>query len=440
MADPLESREFLDVVLRSIADGVFAVDRSLKIIYFNRSAERITGWTREDAMGQPYEEVFRVDSSDGLDPLKAALDMGDVTIDFEEDILTRSGQRVTVSISASLLLDENCNFLGAVETFRDVSHFKELLKEQKGHYTFQDIVSKNARMREIMDILPDIAASDSTVLIQGESGTGKGLVARAIHNSGARKVQPFVKVNCGALPETLLESELFGYVKGAFTGANRDRDGRFEAAQDGTIFIDEVGDVSPAVQLKLLRVLQEREYEPLGSNDTRTSTARVITATNKNLEKMAHRGQFREDLFYRLNVIPIDLPPLRDRPDDVPLLVSHFIEKFNRKTGRRVRSLSREAMRIVMNHPFPGNVRQLENIIEHAFVLAKGTIIDVSALPQSLRDSGGGGRRRVPRNDEHRKILAALAEHGGNQVRAARALGMHRITLWRKLKALEEKV
>lgn len=437
MANPLESREFLEVVLRSIADGVFAVDRDLKIIYFNRAAERITGWDREEAIGRPYEEVFRVDSSDGLDPLKATLDRGDVTIDFEEDILTRAGQRVTVSISASLLLDESCNFLGAVQTFRDISHVKELLKEQAGRYTDQDIVSKNKRMREIMDILPDIAASDSTVLIRGESGTGKGLVARAIHNSGDRRDKPFVKVNCGALPETLLESELFGYVKGAFTGATRDREGRFAAADTGSVFIDEVGDVSPGVQVKLLRVLQEREFEPLGSNKTLTTNARVIAATNRNLEKMVRAGTFREDLFYRLNVIPLEIPPLRLRPDDVPLLVGHFVEKFNRKTGRRVRSLSREAMRLVMDHSFPGNVRELENIIEHAFVLAKGTVIDVSALPQSLKEPRKATRRPGPRNEEHRQILSVLAEHGGNQVKAARSLGIHRVTLWRKLRALE---
>lgn len=263
--------------------------------------------------------------------------------------------------------------MGGVETFRDLSAIEQLRREIDQRYTFQDIVSKNHEMRRILDILPDIAASDSTALIQGPTGTGKGVVARAIHNLSRRKRHRFIAVNCGALPDTLLESELFGYRKGAFTGADRDKPGRFALAQKGTLFLDEIAGISTALQVKLLRVLQEREYEPLGATQTVQANVRVIAATNQPLGQQVARGVFREDLFYRLNVVKIDLPPLARRREDIPLLVQHSLQKFNAEQGKQVRRFSQDAMRRLMQHAFPGNVRELQNIVEYALVLCVAT-------------------------------------------------------------------
>jgi transcriptional regulator with PAS, ATPase and Fis domain len=327
-----------------------------------------------------------------------------------------------------------------VETFRDLSAIEELKKELRQQYTFQDIVSKNHTIQEIFQILPDIAESDSTVLIQGPSGSGKELFAKAIHNLSLRKDNPFIKVNCGALPDNLLESELFGYVKGAFTDAKKDKPGRFALADGGTIFLDEIGDMSPALQVKLLRVLQDREYEPLGGTSTVKVDLRVVTATNKDLVTLVQSRQFRDDLYYRLNVMKIDLPPLVRRREDISLLAERFVEKFNLKTGKNLSGVSHEVMSFFMRYDFPGNVRELENIIEHAFVMCKGDVIELRHLPSELIERSKETlleEKEVDRplqRAEAESIRKVLERNRGNRLRTARELGMDRTTLWRKIK------
>ena len=317
---------------------------------------------------------------------------------------------------------------------------EELKKELRQQYTFQDIVSKNHAIQEIFQILPDIAESDSTVLLQGPSGSGKELFAKAIHNLSLRKDKPFIKVNCGALPDNLLESELFGYVKGAFTDAKKDKPGRFALANGGTIFLDEIGDMSPALQVKLLRVLQDREYERLGGTSTVKVDVRVVAATNKDLVTLVRSRQFRDDLYYRLNVVKVDLPPLLRRREDISLLVEHFVEKFNLKSGKNLSGVSHEVMTFLMRYDFPGNVRELENIIEHAFVMCKGDMIELRHLPPELVDwskeapleenVADGPLQRA----EAESIRKALERNRGNRLRTARELGIDRSTLWRKIK------
>jgi transcriptional regulator with PAS, ATPase and Fis domain len=339
------------------------------------------------------------------------------------------------------LKNERGQIIGGVETFRDLSAIEELKKELSQKYTLGDIISKNHLIQDIFNILPNIAESDSTVLIQGASGTGKELLAKAIHNLSRRKTKSFIKVNCGALPDTLLESELFGYVKGAFTDAKKDKPGRFAMAHEGTIFLDEVGDMSPALQVKLLRVLQEKEYEPLGSTSARKTDVRIIAATNKDLSTLVKDGKFRDDLYYRLNVVKIDLPPLDQRREDIPLLIDAFIQKYNAKMGKQITGISDQALRFLLNHDYPGNVRELENIIEHAFVLCRGDRIDLDCLPKEIAMEKEKIISMIPLMDEApikraeaEVIEKTLKKYEGDRIKTARELGIDRTTLWRKRK------
>jgi transcriptional regulator with PAS, ATPase and Fis domain len=316
-----------------------------------------------------------------------------------------------------------------------------LRKEIDHHYTYQDIVSKNHQLRRVLETLPDLAAVDSTILIEGPTGSGKELVARAIHNLSRRTKRPYVAVNCGALPDTLLESELFGYRKGAFTDAKKDQPGRFARAEGGTLFLDEISDISTALQVKLLRVLQEKEYEPLGATAAVKLNVRVIAATNKPLAQQVAHGVFREDLFYRLNVVRIVLPPLADRREDIPLLVNHFLRQLNAEYGKRIEGVSAEALAVLMRHAFPGNVRELRNIVERAVVLSRGTVIEPQCLPPELLDVGGTRvdySQALPHNplgqSEAATIVRELRQHAGHRGKAAAALGIDKSTLWRKMK------
>ena len=356
-------------------------------------------------------------------------------VNKEINILDRSNQQVPVSISTAVLRNNKGEIIGGVETFRDLSLIKELDKEIHEKYSFHDIISKHPAIMNIFRILPDVAQSDATVLIQGDSGTGKELFAQAIHDLSPRKDAPLVKVNCGALPETLLESELFGYVRGAFTDAKSDKPGRFQLAEAGTIFLDEIGDIPPAIQVKLLRVLENKEYEPLGGTSTIKADVRIVTATNKDLQKLAQEGHFREDLFYRLNVIRITLPTLQERRMDIPLLVDHFIRRFNNKTGKDIQGVSSEVMQLLMNYTYPGNIRELENILEHAFILCKGSHLQLHHLPTYLPElKVSRAEHQTIEEIEKSHILRTLEQYGGNMTKAARQLGVHRSTLWRKLK------
>jgi len=436
---------FSRVILDSIGDGVFTVDRDWRITSFNQAAERITGVPRSQALGRRCYEVFHANICHTDCALRRTLDSGTPIVDQLIDIVDAEGRRTPVRISTAVLHEPDGTVVGGVETFRDVSTIEELRKEVARQYTFEDIISKNHRIQELFSILPQLAESGSTVLIEGASGTGKELLARAIHDLSPRSSGPLVVVNCGALPDTLLESELFGYVAGAFTDARADKPGRVAAAEDGTLFLDEVGDMSPALQVRLLRVLQEHEYEPLGSNKPVAANVRVLAATNRHLADLVDQGGFRQDLYFRLNVLRIELPPLVERREDIPLLVEHFLARLSRRGGRPAPRLSEDVLGLLMRHEYPGNVRELENIVEHAFVLCRGDLIGRECLPRELLEAVGAGEGAVAAADddaghgeiernEIRLIQEALARHDGHRSRAAADLGIHPTTLWRKMR------
>jgi PAS domain S-box-containing protein len=439
MIDDLDPR-YGELIFDNIPHGIFTVDADGQITSFNAAAERITGWRRQDAIGRRCREVFLANHCENGCFLFESIEEGEPHRDQEVRIVRRDGSELLVEVSTAGLRNEEGVVAGGVEMFRDLSDVDTLRRQIHAGYTCEDIVSKSAAMRGVRELLPLVANSDSTVLIEGEPGTGKELVARAIHNLGPRRDAPFVAVNCGALPDTLVESELFGHVRGAFTDAKRDKKGRFAMAEGGTLLLDEIGDVSPAVQVKLLRVLQEREYLPLGSSQPMKTNVRVLAATNRDLALEAMNGRFRQDLFYRLNVVRVALPPLRSRVDDVPLMVDHFIDRFNTLQGRRIRGISERAMKTLMAHAFPGNVRELENAIEHAFVVCAGNTIRVEDLPAHIRGEAIDTTRRVVsvhgplEAAETAAIREALTRHGGNRTRAAEDLGISRNTLWRKMK------
>jgi len=436
-----QTNNVVNVILESIADGVFTVDENWRITTFNGAAERITGVSREEAIGQRCCDVFRASICESSCALRQTLSSGRPIVNRTVYIVNSKGDRVPISISTAILCDESSEVIGGVETFRDLSIFEELRKELTGRYTFADIISRNHEMRRIFDILPEIAESDSTVLIEGDSGTGKELFARAIHNLSARRHKPLVTVNCGALPDTLLESELFGYKAGAFTDAKKDKPGRFALAEGGTLFLDEIGDVSPAMQTRLLRAIEAREYEPLGATAPVKANVRIITATNRELTQLVKEGSFREDLYYRVNVVKISLPVLSQRKEDIPLLMDHFIARFNRLRGKEIAGVDPDVLSALMQHDFPGNVRELENIIEHAFIMCRGTVIGMEHLPEHLRPKSSAPRVRngvdsTLRDAEATAILAALERNKWNRAATARELGIHSTTLWRKIRRL----
>jgi len=435
-----DSDKFFNVILNSIADGVFTTDSEGKITFFNKAAEEITGFTSKEALGRFCFDIFRADICQSRCALKETIRTKKEIINLSVTVLNKKGKKLPISISTAVLKNEKGKIIGGVETFRDLSTIEELKKELQQKYTFGDIISKNHQMHEIFNVLPNIAESDSTVLIQGVSGTGKELFAKAIHNWSHRKEKPFVGVNCGALPETLLESELFGYVKGAFTDAKKDKPGRFALANGGTIFLDEIGDMSPSLQAKLLRVLQEKEYDPLGSVSPRKTDVRIIAATNNDLSRLVSEGKFRDDLYYRVNVVKIELPSLSQRREDIPLLIGAFINKFNARMEKQITGVTDHALRRLMSYEYPGNVRELENIIEHAFVLCRGNRIDLDCLPREILQAPEGEYSQVSRQDqsafgkaEADVIARTLRKHGGNRLRAADELGIDRTTLWRKM-------
>jgi PAS domain S-box-containing protein len=437
-----EEEDFrLLTILESIADGVFTIDRDWRVTSFNRAAERITGVPRKKAIGQKCFDVFHANICQTACALKRTLETKEEIIDLPVDILNSRGETLPISISTAVLRDRKGRIIGGVETFRDLSAIEMLRRELSRQYAFGDIVSKNNDMQKILSLLPSIAESNSTVLIQGPSGSGKELLARAIHSLSPRKKGPYVIVSCGALPDTLLESELFGYVKGAFTDAKKDKPGRFALAEKGTLFLDEIGDISPALQVKLLRFLQEKEYEPLGAIKPLKADVRVVAATNKTLSRLVSEGFFREDLYYRLNVVKIELPPLKERREDIPLLVEHFLQRFNLKMNKRISSVSPEVMDLFMRHNFPGNIRELENALEHAFVICRTSHIKPDDLPRELIEKAAHiailstASKDPLKEAELETILRVLEKHGGNRKKAAEELGISPVTLWRKLRA-----
>ena len=443
MDSPTHKNEdhYSSIILDNISEGVFTIDKHKRITSFNAAAENITGVRRSEAVGQYCYNVFRSNVCETDCALFKTMCTGEPTSLKTIYILNSNGEQIPISISTALLRGARDEVIGAVQTFRDLTVVNKLRQEIEQKYTFADIISKNKQMKLIFDILPQIAESGCLVLVQGESGTGKELFARVIHDLSKRKNKKLVAVNCGALPDALLESELFGYKAGAFTDAKKDKKGRFDQAEGGTILLDEIGDISPAFQVRLLRFLQDKTYEPLGSSETVKADVRVLAATNKNLVEMVEKGEFRQDLFYRINIINVTIPPLRERPEDIPLLVKHFIAKHNHIMGKNVEDVSPQVLNILMHHDFPGNVRELENIVERALVLCRNGIIEPENLPPELacRPLLAVKKSHKPlslQELEKQNILSALKHNNWNRLAAASELGMHKTTLFRKIKQL----
>jgi len=445
MKQPIENQTH--IILDSIADGVFTVNLEWKMTSFNRAAEEITGIKKNEAIGRYCWEVFRASICEQGCLLRKTIETGNPFVNQSIFIVNSEGERIPVSISSALLKDNKGKIIGGVETFRDLSVLEELRKELANKHTFHDIISKNKEMKRLFGMLELFAESDATVLIEGESGTGKELFAKAIHSVSNRRKGPLITINCGSIPDTLLESELFGYKAGAFTDAKKDKAGRLALAEGGTLFLDEIGDISQLLQIKLLRVLQDKVYEPLGSTSSFTANVRIVAATNKNLEKLVKNRAFRNDLYYRINVVKLLLPPLRKRKEDIPLLAEHFIRKFNRLNDRKIQGISPEALSILMSYDFPGNIRELENIIEYATLVCKKIVLGIEHFPEYLRQQSDNMRISLPRalsqkefsfhDIEKNFIFEALRKNGWNRSVTAAKLGIHPTTLWRKIKRLK---
>jgi PAS domain S-box-containing protein len=431
---PLGQQEIAAIIFDSISEGVFTVDHNCRITAFNRAAESISGFLRGEAVGQFCFDIFRSDICQTQCALRNTLADGREIRDTHVTIITRDGRKVPISVSTTLLRDQSGAFVGAAEFFRDLSALESLRHELDNARQFGKLRSSNLKMQKIFALLPQIAESECNVLIQGPSGSGKELIAESIHNFSPRKNNRYIRINCAALPENLLESELFGYAKGAFTDAKRDKPGQFLLAQGGTLLLDEIGEMPVSLQSKLLRVLNNGEFQPLGSTRTLRTDARILSSTNRDLQQMIRRGQFREDLYYRVNVINVQIPPLSERLEDLPLLIDLFLERLRKRRGKAIRGVSSEVLQCLRHYDFPGNIRELDNAIEHAYVLCAGNVIRAEDLPEHIRKSAGEHSRRLPPDSEEAVLRYTLKRTGGNKAAAARELGIDRSTFWRKLK------
>ena len=443
--NPLIIDDTCKVILESISDGVFTINYNWEITSFNHAAEKITGISKKDAIGRHCWEVLHSNMCEQECTLKKTMEEGKPFINSSGYIITNEKKKIPITVSTSLLVNTNDKGIGGVETFRDHSLVEQLRKELSTKVKVEDIISNSSSMAKIFNILPQISDSDSSVLIDGETGTGKELLARAIHNMSPRKNKPFIAINCGALPDTLLESELFGYKKGAFTNAVKDKPGQFTLANEGTIFLDEIGETSPAFQVSLLRVLQEHEFTALGAISKEKTNVRIIAATNKNLTELVSQNKFRQDLYYRINVIRLSLPPLRHRMEDVVLLVDNFIQKMNICQGKFIQGIDKKVLLVLMSHDFPGNIRELENIIEHAFVLCSEGYIKLNHLPgflsvpaniNDLSDDHEDSNKDPVKSAQIKLIVDALERNNNNRSAAAKDLGIHKSTLFRRIKRL----
>jgi PAS domain S-box-containing protein len=428
-----------DMLIDKLPEAVFTITPHWRISSFNQMAEKITGYAREEAIGKYCWEVFHSDKCKLTCPLRTALDGGQSAMDQEVRILNKEGIRQAILVNTSVLRDDNGLVMGAVETFRPLTGEIHPLNGVDFHYSFANIVGKSESMQRLFTAVPDIAASEANVLITGESGTGKDLFARAIHNHSLRSKGPFVAVNCSSFAETLLESELFGHEKSAFTGADHAKHGRFEMAKGGTIFLDEIGDLKRELQVKLLRVIEQREFERVGGTRTIPLQARIISATNMNLAEAIREGRFREDFYYRLKTVHLTIAPLRERKEDIPLLVSYFIKKLNKQYHKSVRSVDTKVMRFFQEYHFPGNVRELERALEHAYVFVKGPVIFMSHLParEEFILDDNSQQAAAPSNFKKNSkdaILWALAQTDGKRREAAELLRISRTSLWRLMK------
>jgi PAS domain S-box-containing protein len=430
-------------ILDNIPSGVYTVDREMRFLSFNRSLEGITGYSAEEVLGKRCTEILRSDFCEAGCPLKRSMRTGETLRGVELNLRARDGCVVPIASSTAVLRDEEGKPIGGICSFRDLRELHAVPFPQGHVREFQGMVSKNPKMHEIFDLVETVAESDANVLIEGESGTGKELVARAIHRLSARAGKPFLGVNCASLNENLMESELFGHVRGAFTGAVKDRMGRFEMAEGGTLFLDEVSEIGLHLQAKLLRVLQEREYHRVGETGVRKADVRILCATNKRLKERIAGGTFRDDLYYRLNVVSVIPPPLRERKEDIPILVEHFLCRPQENPGGGKRSFSPLAMQALLEYPWPGNVRELENAVERAKICSRGEVIEESALPAEIRHRGAALHRgrgsfgEKAANLEADRVRESLVRSGWNRTEAAARLGVSRVTLWRRMKQMD---
>ena len=427
-------RHNLKAIFGSLKDAIITVDAEMRVIEANESTKSICGLRPHEIIGEIFTETpnrcHRVCHDILIETLKTQKTIMEYRVECGHQ--DRPGQIVLLTCSPLTGQDK---FLGAVLVARDITRLSNLERELQERTQFHHIIGKSVKMQEIYNLLEDLADTETTVLITGESGTGKDLVARALHYGGIRAGKPLVKVNCSALAENLLESELFGHVKGAFTGAVRDKIGRFQMAHGGTIFLDEIGDISARIQLKLLRVLEEKKFENVGDSNPVEVNVRIIAATNSDLREKVRNGEFREDLYYRLKVIGVALPPLRERREDIPLLVDHFCEFFNKRFKKNIRSISEKVSNKIMDYPWPGNVRELEHAMEHAFVLCRGRIIEMDHLPSEIKEYSKvkSYEKKGKAVDERRKIFQALNDTDWNKAKTARLLGISRPTLYQKI-------
>jgi PAS domain S-box-containing protein len=430
-------RSNLEAIFKSVQDAIITVDEQLAVVEVNEAAKNIYGLSRDD-VGKPLASFPKGCNGKCLEALAEAIEKKQTIEVCRHECQFNNQKRRVVSLTASPLLDRKGVYSGAVMVVRDETRLADLERDLEERRHFHHFIGRCGKMQKVYSLIEDLANVETTVLVTGESGTGKELAAEALHYSGERKDKPLVKVNCSALPESLLESELFGHVKGAFTGAIRDKLGRFQLAQGGTIFLDEIGDVSPRVQQRLLRVLQQKEFERVGESTPVKADVRIVAATNKNLREKVKAGEFREDLYYRLNVVEVSLPPLRDRREDIPLLADHIMKKLSVKLGKEISAVSDDVLKVFMNHPWPGNVRQLEHVLEHAFILCRQNTLTIDHLPPDfVAASPFGSPASLERQtDERESILQALEKAGGNKAKTARLLGMSRRTIYRKMDEL----
>lgn len=430
----LSNQKNLERILENLKDGIIAHDLDRRIFYFNKTAEAITGYDRNQILGRDCHEVFGEPFCGGkcafcgenAEPLD--------TDEYTLTIVTKSGESRRVEMLTTMMTDERDTDVGVLAVFKDITELQDLRITSGRSMGFSRIVGRDAKMLEIYQQIRDVTDYDFPVHISGDTGTGKELVANAIHNESRRKGAPFVPINCGALPDGLIESELFGHVKGAFSGAVREKKGRFELAHNGTIFLDEVAELPKLLQVKLLRFLQEGRFEKVGGEKTISVDTRVISATNKDLKAEVQKGSFREDLFYRLNVIPIKVPSLRERKTDIPLLINHFLGELTEKDRLQPLRFSSSAISLMMDYDWPGNVRELQNTIQFSIVRSKGRVVEPDDLPMEFRSLQNTSPKRGPaRKLDVAVVRDALVKTGGNKARAARVLGVGRATLYRFL-------
>ena len=433
----------LKIILDNLDIGVFTVDRSGHITFFNTAAEKISGFNRRDVLGEPCTKIFEAEDAQELCLLRETIVDGVSRGSRRGKMNTRDGVTIPIRANYMALRNEKGTVVGGLTTFHDLTLVHQLDQAMRDRYTYHDMVGRSPVIQKIFEMVNVVAATDATILIEGSTGTGKDLLAKVIHSASRRSDKSFVKVNCAAIPDNLLESEMFGYVKGAFTGAERDKTGRFQEADGGTIFLDEIGDLPLTLQAKLLRVLEDKEFYRLGSRHTVKVNVRIISASNRNLEDLVAKNLFREDLYYRLNVFRIELPRLRDRRVDLPILIGHILRRLSAASGSRLPEVSEKVMEILLNYTYPGNVRELENILEHALIICQEDMIQLTHLPEYLQArpvarksiSLDSAEPVIPsENQEHAELIAALQQFSWHRQKTARALGVDRTTLWRKMK------